>query len=348
MESVFAAHIKRYPRLESRDLIKLAYQSEFGPGHLVKDAESARKMFFDELEISPPAPLFERIGGGLCRLNLGGIKGSGLLPETAFKMFLFTASRPRGSREGLEKRLSLIAERQAVEEYLAVDAPMVSHSEAYRKLYNPHYRVVDSIFADFYHFFAALQNFEGIAAIDGRAGAGKSTLAEAAAGIFDLNLFHADDFFLPPEMKTPERLSAPGGNVHFERIREEIISPLLKGKDVEFRRYDCFSGALLPPERVSFKPKNLIEGAYSHHPALKKAYSLKLFLGINPDLQRRRILLRNGADMLSRFESEWIPLEEKYIKECKTEEKADFVYTVEEDNEIRIQHPRNLLQPHIL
>ena len=41
--------------------------------------------------------------------------------------------------------------------------------------------------------------------------------------------------------------------------------------------------------------------------------------------QRERILRRNGAEMLERFVSTWIPLEEAYFTACRTQECADLV-----------------------
>jgi len=52
-----------------------------------------------------------------------------------------------------------------------------------------------------------------IVAIDGRCGSGKTTLAALIAKEFDCSVFHMDDFFLPPGLRTPERLGEPGGNV---------------------------------------------------------------------------------------------------------------------------------------
>ena len=48
-----------------------------------------------------------------------------------------------------------------------------------------------------------------LAAIDGRCGSGKSTLAGLAAHRLGCPLFHMDDFFLPPALRTPERYAAP-------------------------------------------------------------------------------------------------------------------------------------------
>ena len=42
-----------------------------------------------------------------------------------------------------------------------------------------------------------------IAAIDGRCGAGKSTLAAQLQAQLSCRVFHMDDFFLRPEQRTP-------------------------------------------------------------------------------------------------------------------------------------------------
>ena len=63
----------------------------------------------------------------------------------------------------------------------------------------------------------------GVIAMDGRAAAGKTTLAEELAVTLGGAVVHMDDFFLPGELRTPERLAAPGGNVHAERFVEEVL-----------------------------------------------------------------------------------------------------------------------------
>ena len=66
------------------------------------------------------------------------------------------------------------------------------------------------------------------------------------------------------------------------------------------------------------KPKKkksiiIIEGVYSLHPNLVKYYDKKVFLDIDRTSQLIRIELRSGADMLKRFVTEWIPLEDTYF-----------------------------------
>lgn len=70
----------------------------------------------------------------------------------------------------------------------------------------------------------------GVIAMDGRAAAGKTTLAEELAVTLGGAVVHMDDFFLPGELRTPERLAAPGGNVHAERFAEEVLPYLRRGE----------------------------------------------------------------------------------------------------------------------
>lgn len=167
-----------------------------------------------------------------------------------------------------------------------------------------------------------------IVAIDGNSGAGKSTLSNLLSEVYDCNLFHMDDFFLRPELKTEKRLKEVGGNVDYVRFKEEVITRLKSGQEFKYQIYDCKQMALT--EWISVIPKrlNIIEGSYSMHPTLIDSYDLKIFLHIEPEEQSLRILKRNGPIMHKRFLCEWIPLENKYFKEMKIPEHSDLVFKI--------------------
>ena len=162
-----------------------------------------------------------------------------------------------------------------------------------------------------------------LVAVDGRCGSGKTTLAGYLAGQFDLNLFHMDDFYLRKEQRTEERLKEPGGNVDYERFKEQVIGPILRGENVNYRGiiHGEFTvspeGTIMPPKRL-----NLIEGSYSHHPYFGDVYDLRLFVTAPVEERLSRILARNGPEKLVRFQNEWIPKEEKYFQAFAIEEKA--------------------------
>ena len=121
--------------------------------------------------------------------------------------------------------------------YRSAGYPMARHSKEYREQYRPAYRVVDEHCANVWRFFGSVDQLmrkkETVTvAIDGNSGAGKSSLAAFAESIYNCTVYHMDDYFLPPERKTPERLAQPGGNVDYERFRQEILLGLAGGRCV--------------------------------------------------------------------------------------------------------------------
>ena len=151
-------------------------------------------------------------------------------------------------------------------------------------------------------------------AIDGVCGGGKTTLGEALAARYDCNLFHMDDFFLRREQRTPERYAQPGGNVDYERFKEEVLDHLADGEGFTYRPFDCGTMELGEPRTVSYKRLNIIEGSYSCHPYFGDVYQVRFFVELSPEEQKARILARNGEEKYKRFVNEWIPMENKYFE----------------------------------
>lgn len=169
-----------------------------------------------------------------------------------------------------------------------------------------------------------------IIAIDGRCAAGKTTLAERIRERTSWSVVHMDDFFLRPEQRTPKRLSDPGGNVDWERFREEILTPLERGcSAIKFRSFDCRTQRFSEPISVSVGDVCVIEGSYSCHPQLRGFYDLRVFLTVSPEEQTRRILLRNGAEKAEQFAEKWIPMEERYFSRCGVEEYCELTFNTE-------------------
>lgn len=164
-----------------------------------------------------------------------------------------------------------------------------------------------------------------IVAIDGRCGAGKSTLAARLAELCGGNIFHMDDFFLRPEQRRPERFAEPGGNVDRERFAVEVLAPLKDGCRFSYRPFVCRDMALGDAVEVEPKAVSIIEGAYSMHPELAGAYDLSVFLTVSPELQRKRIIRRNGGRSRNFFER-WIPFEEKYISEMDVPARCRLIF----------------------
>ena len=162
-------------------------------------------------------------------------------------------------------------------------------------------------------------------AIDGNCCAGKTTLSQRLGSLLDANVFHLDDYFLQPHMRSPQRLSQPGGNVDAERFLAQVLLPVSRGERATVQKYDCHADALLDPVFVSPKRIAIVEGAYSLHPLLEPFYDLKVFCRIDTALQESRILARNGAEALPVFRERWIPLENRYFEALDILAQCDLV-----------------------
>lgn len=163
-------------------------------------------------------------------------------------------------------------------------------------------------------------------AIEGRAAAGKTTLAYGLEKYFDGAIIHMDDFFLPPVLRTQSRYTTPGGNIHYERFNEEVGKPLGNGQDFEYQRFNCKKMQLESWQQVPNKKVIIVEGVYATHPKIKLSYDLKFFLDISKEEQVRRLLYRNGEEGLEVFLKKWIPLEEKYFEHYRVMEACECMH----------------------
>ncbi len=164
-----------------------------------------------------------------------------------------------------------------------------------------------------------------IIAIDGPSASGKSYLSDLLNEKYDCNIFHMDDFFLSEERKTKERLAQAGGNVDYERVKSDLLTPLINNEEFIYDIYSCKTGEVAPSNKTKIKKINFVEGVYSQHPELLEFYDLRVFLSLDRKTQLERILKRSNEFMLSRFENEWIPLEDNYFNALEVLENSDIV-----------------------
>ena len=176
-----------------------------------------------------------------------------------------------------------------------------------------------------------LSNPSAVIAVDGMCASGKTTFAKQLEDELGFQVIHMDDFFLPPDMRTDERLSMPGGNVHYERFFKEVSIPLKNGRDSEYRIFDCSVGNYTEKRKVVNGKPLVIEGAYSTHPEIPDIYDLKIFFEISTELQLERIENRNGVQALEIFKEKWIPLENRYFKTFSIKEKCDIAVEVKNE-----------------
>lgn len=163
-----------------------------------------------------------------------------------------------------------------------------------------------------------------IIAIEGGCTSGKTTLASKLSEIYDANVIHMDDFFLPFEMRTEERMKEIGGNIDYDRFNAEVAEKIIKNETFSYGIFDCSSGKIKKTVTVEPKRLNIVEGVYSMHPLFDKIYTLKAFLMISKDEQITRLKARN-PEKFQRFINEWIPKENEYFSHFRIKEKCDLV-----------------------
>ena len=162
-----------------------------------------------------------------------------------------------------------------------------------------------------------------VLAIDGTSAALKSTLADYLAKELDAAIVHCDDFFLPMELRSEERYKEPGGNVHYERLKEEVIDHICEQKEFNYRCYNCSKDGFGGLVQIENKQMIVVEGVYSLHPYLGKYYDLSVFLTVDAQVQMARIERRNPNPQV--FRDRWIPLEQAYFAAYNIAGQADLI-----------------------
>lgn len=163
-----------------------------------------------------------------------------------------------------------------------------------------------------------------VLAMDGMAAAGKTTAAALLSELWGATVVHMDDFFLPPALRTAQRLSQPGGNIHYERFGSEVLPALTRGAEFSYRPFLCSSMAYGPAIAVPAADVVIVEGAYAMHPVFRDYAHVTAFFAVEPEEQKRRIL-RRSPDRWEDFRTRWIPMETAYHKAFHIPQKADII-----------------------
>lgn len=157
-----------------------------------------------------------------------------------------------------------------------------------------------------------LKDFQGILAIDGRCGSGKTELGRFLQQNLGCNLLHMDDFYLPLSQREEGWQQTPGKNMDFQRLIRQVLEPAARGEAISYAPYDCGKGDYGEAVSLPPRPLTILEGSYSQTPILRPYYGKMYFLTCSPQVQRRRLQSREGEKFPS-FQRLWIPLEEKYL-----------------------------------
>ncbi len=317
----------KYTQMQLMDFVKLLYQANFGCEHIFSD----KMVDYIDSEMNACGVdngcLFEPISDTFCRVNLASYKAIGGNAQAlgkCMKSVKSTSSKEQLCRQ-LDQLLSLIKDgtialdynqsQQQIQWYKQQGCPAIHHSSVYRDNYNPHYRVVYTRQAMLLPAILLIeqklsQKLPVIVGIDGPCGSGKSTLAGVLADYFSATIVHADCFFLPPQMRSEQRIRQ-GENLHWEALLP-VIHQAKQGKDFVYQAYNCQTNSY---QDITFNSSSctIVEGSYSFVKNLFPLYDITILLQVNSQNQLDRLRMRQGNT--EQYVNKWIVYEQYHLQQ---------------------------------
>lgn len=158
-----------------------------------------------------------------------------------------------------------------------------------------------------------------IIAIDGPAGAGKTTLADHLAAALSLkysvNIIHMDDLY-------------NGWKDAFDHHLTDALTHIAKGHQAgaktSISRFDWGKNQYAPAEELPQSELLILEGVGSSHSAIRKSLSASIWLEIERGAGLKRVLERDGLQNSAEM-AQWLLLQEAHFLQQGSEGTADFI-----------------------
>jgi uridine kinase len=173
-----------------------------------------------------------------------------------------------------------------------------------------------------------------VVALDGRIGAGKSTMASAIADRTSACVIPGDDFYAfritDAEWEARSTVERVRDVIDWRHLRTSALEPLRAGRAASWQTY----GAMQPdgsfhvkPEPVCREPAPLIvlEGAYTTQPALADLIDLTVLIDTPTPLRLERTGKRDAPDFLEHWHRRWDEAESYYFTRVRPPSSFDLV-----------------------
>lgn len=158
-----------------------------------------------------------------------------------------------------------------------------------------------------------------IVGIDGRSGAGKTTLVEQLAGVLerrhDVVVFHLEDLY--PGWGGLAR--GMGMYLH------DVLEPLRRGEDAHWTAWDWLTDGPGTPRLTRAAEVVLVEGVGACHGAARELLNTSVWVELPETLRKKRALARDGATY-EKFWDVWAEQEDAYLAADPVWEQADILH----------------------
>ena len=160
-----------------------------------------------------------------------------------------------------------------------------------------------------------------IIAIDGPAGAGKTTLAHeiylALSLQMSVNVFHMDDLYDGWANALADDLT---------QFLQYLSAQHQSQEPAKLSRYNWATSSFDPPEVIAPADLLILEGVGSGDKSLQDQFAALIWIDIDPEIGVQRVIHRDGPGVRIQMQK-WLGAQQQYFSQHSTREKADFILT---------------------
>jgi len=160
-----------------------------------------------------------------------------------------------------------------------------------------------------------------VIAIDGPAGAGKTTLAHeiflALSPKMSVNVIHMDDLYDGWENALTNDLT---------QILQYLFAQHQSQQPANLSRYNWATSSFDPAEVIEPADLLILEGVGSGDKSLQDQFAALIWIDIDPNIGVQRVTERDGPGVTNQMQK-WLGTQQQYFSQHSTREKADFILT---------------------